>query len=279
MEYLKPKLPDESPCLGVQISKKDINKYEMSDVSEIVKEYTEYLKTLVKSQFYNDKIEKHLTNFTVEEGLGRNSETFEQYNSTKNEILDGVETVNDFIMSVSSWLSTRWQLQKTIYLSDRCYVTIYHIFSNPFIWTIFKYKVPPLSLVDFNAIPNTEQDHYFRGVLPTISLAKDSITLALNKYNITLSGTASDAIISVVRWSCFALNSMTDNEIKFLIGKENNESLGDDTSALLFYKLLSIIIEDLINKSLNKKFICYKDAIQSILNNSLWPHFNEILSI
>ena len=162
---------------------------------------------------------------------------------------------------------------------DTYYCIIYHVYNDPFMWSLFQQVLPPKVLVaDRTPGLHLEQGGPLnRGPLLPINIIQARVGLALSSLGIRIEANGFLAICHAVTHICVKANSLTEVQFTQLLQSIPVDLVNETPLHQLGLKLVTVIIYEFADRP-RESTIVYKETLKAILDNTRWSHFRTHLS-
>lgn len=180
--------------------------------------------------------------------------------------------VGEFPEYVKEWLENA---SDDSISNDTYYCIIYHIYNDPFMWSLFNERLPPKVLV--SNMSESSVSSAPRGPLLPIYIVRARMGLALSSLGIQISANGFLTIYHAVSHICTQANDYKEDTFNELLQSIPVDQVNETPLHQLGLKLISVIVYEFVNQP-RESTISYNEAVKAILDNSRWPHFLKYLS-
>ena len=160
--------------------------------------------------------------------------------------------------------------------NDTYYCILYHVYNDPFMWSLFQEVLPPKVLVaDSTEFSISSPNH--RGPLLPINIIQARIGLALSSLGIRIEANGFLTICHAVTHICVNANNLTEVQFTQLLQSIPVDLVNETPLHQLGLKLITVIVYEFASIP-RESTIVYKETLKAILDNTRWPHFRKHLS-
>jgi hypothetical protein len=160
--------------------------------------------------------------------------------------------------------------------NDTYYCIIYHVYNDPFMWSLFQEVLPPKILVADNSESLIASPKH-RGPLLPINIVQARMGLALSGLGIRMEANGFLAIYHAVTHICVKANDLTEREFTELLESIPVNLVNETPLHQLGLKLITVIVYEFASIP-RESTIFYKATLKAILDNSRWLHFKRHVS-
>ena len=160
--------------------------------------------------------------------------------------------------------------------NDTYYCIIYHVYNDPFMWSLFQEVLPPKVLVA-DGTQSLILSPKHRGPLLPINIIQARIGLALSSLGIRIEANGFLTICHAISHICVKANNLTQVQFTQLLQSIPVDLVNETPLHQLGLKLITVIVYEFASIP-RESTILYKATLKAILHNSRWPHFRKHLS-
>ena len=206
------------------------------------------------------------------------AEYLQHFEETKNSlILSDLDRrmllVREFSDYIKEWLENT---SDDSISNDTYYCIIYHVYNDPFMWSLFQEVLPPKILVADNSESLIASPKH-RGPLLPINIVQARMGLALSSLGIRMEANGFLAIYHAVTHICVKANDLTERQFTELLESIPVNLVNETPLHQLGLKLITVIVYEFASIP-RESTIFYKATLKAILDNSRWLHFKRHLS-
>ena len=179
--------------------------------------------------------------------------------------------VSEFPDYVKEWLENA--AEDIIRSDDTYYCIIYHVYNDPFMWSLFQEMLPPKVLVE-DRTQSLISSPKHRGPLLPINIIQARVGLALSSLGIRIESNGFLTICHAVTHICVKANNLTEVEFTQLLQSIPVDLVNETPLHQLGLKLITIIVYEFASQP-RESTIVYRATLKAILDNTRWPHFRK----